>query len=230
MPARSTIKLLLVEDHLALREMITESLESQGYQVAAYESAESALASTDTDSAIALLDVNLPGEDGLYLAQQLRQQAPGIGIIFMTVRNQLSDKLEGYEAGADLYLPKPVAPQELDAAIQALIRRLPDTPSADLILNHTHQLLIDCNNQQVMLSAEECRLLTVLAQAPKNQLEYWQLADYLALDLDSDTLKTTLEKRVSRLRRKLTQLNQPPTAVKALRGFGYQLTCTVQIR
>ncbi|OPX55027.1 DNA-binding response regulator, OmpR family, contains REC and winged-helix (wHTH) domain [Oceanospirillum multiglobuliferum] len=229
MPARSELKLLLVEDHFALREMLVEYLVSLDYQVAAYESAEDALASADTDSSIALLDVNLPGEDGMFLAQQLRQKTPNIGIILMTVRNQLNDKLEGYNVGADFYLPKPVAPQELDAAIQALCRRLPNQQSADLVLNHVSQLLTASNNQQVVLSAEECRLLTVLAQAPKNQLEYWQLADYLALDLDSDTLKTTLEKRVSRLRRKLTQLDLPPTAVKALRGFGYQLTCSVQI-
>lgn len=229
MPARSAIKLLLVEDHLALREMMTESLYNLGYQVAAYESAEAALASEDTCCPIALLDVNLPGEDGLYLAQQLRLKHPGIGIILMTVRHQLADKLEGYAAGADIYLPKPVAPEELDATIQALCRRIPSLKQADLILYHAHQQLANFEHNCVQLTAEDCRLLTVLAQAPQSRLEYWELAECLSLDLDSNTLRSNLEKRASRLRHKLIQLNQPATVIKALRGYGYQLTCTVQV-
>jgi len=228
MPTRSAIKLLLVEDHLALREMITESLQTLGYQVAPYESAEAALSSADTDSPIALLDINLPGEDGMRLAQKLRILNPSIGVILMTVRNRLTDKLEGYEAGADFYLPKPVDPQELDAAILALCRRLPDLQRTDLTLHYTSQQLTNRKKIQVTLSAEDCRLLTVLAQAPNSRLEYWELAEHLALDLDSETLRTTLEKRVSRLRRKLRELDQPSTAIKALRGYGYQLTCTLR--
>lgn len=227
---RSEIKLLLVEDHFALREMMLESLHALNYPVLAYESSEKALASTNAGAChIALLDINLPGENGLYLAQQLRLKNPNIGIILLTVRNQLADKLEGYKAGADLYLPKPVAPEELDAAIQALCRRIPSLQQADLILHHATQQISNTLQASLRLSPEDCRLLTVLVQASQSRLEYWELAEHLSLDLDSETLRSNLEKRVSRLRCKLTQLGQPSTAIKALRGYGYQLTCSVQI-
>lgn len=229
MPAKAELKLLLVEDHAALRDIMSESLRDQGYRVAAFESAEAALQSPDIDSTIALLDVNLPGEDGMRLAYKLRILNPGIGIILMTVRNRLTDKVEGYEAGADLYLPKPVAPEELNAAIQALCRRLPDTDHSDLVFHYASQQLSNHRQEHVILSTEDARLLAALYQAPGARLEYWEIAEQLGLDLDSETLRTTLEKRVSRLRRKLTQLGQPATAVKALRGYGYEITCSLKI-
>lgn len=228
---RSSIKLLLVEDHLALREVLTESLQEVGYPVLAYESAEEALATPEALLCdIAILDVNLPGEDGLYLAQQLRYRHAGVGIILLTVRTQLADKLAGYEVGADMYLPKPVTPQELDATIQALCRRMPNVFSADLTLHKPTQELRNTQGQNLLLSQEDSRLLLLLAQAPQARLEFWELAELLELDLDSHTFRANLEKRISRLRRKLTQLGQPATTIKALRGYGYQLNCTVRIQ
>ncbi|WP_029511031.1 response regulator transcription factor [Marinobacterium stanieri] len=229
--ARSSIKLILVEDNDVLREMLVDSLESLGYSLVAYDSAESALASPEAQACdVAVLDVNLPGEDGLYLAQQLRYKNAGVGVILLTVRNQLADKLAGYEVGADMYLPKPVTPEELDATIQALCRRLPGVLRADLILHYpTHQLL-NAEGLNLLLSPEDARLLVLLAQAPQARQEFWELAEHLELDLDSDTFRANLEKRISRLRRKLTQLGQPATVIKALRGYGYQLNCTVNIQ
>lgn len=234
MLADHKVNLLLVEDHQAFREMLTESLEANGHTVNAYDSAEAALADIEHHSAtIALLDINLPGEDGLYLAEQLRQKLPGLGIIMLTVRNAIADKLAGYDSGADIYLPKPIAPEELDAAIKALNRRLNPVQPAELILYHGRSELCaqsEAESQCVVLTDEEIRLFTALALAPQSKLEFWQLAEKLNLDLDSNALRSNLEKRVSRLRQKLTHLNQPATAIKAIRGFGYRLTLRVRIK
>ncbi len=226
----NALKLLLVEDHLALREVFSESLTNQGHQVTAYGSAEEALEFTDVlNFNIALLDLNLPGEDGLYLAYQLRMRSPNIGIIMLTARNQVEDKLAGYQAGADIYLPKPVAPEELHAAIGAVCRRIPNLSASELTLTFKTGLLVNTNTKSVILSQEDCRLLTCLAQAPEQKQEYWELAEYLELDFNSDNLRSTLEKRISRLRKKLAQMEQPSSAIKAIRGYGYQLNIPIKI-
>ncbi len=230
MSQHNNIKLLLVEDHLALREVFYESLTAQGYQVAAFESAEDALAAADIDLCkVALLDLNLPGEDGLFLATELRMRTPSIGIIMLTTRNQIADKLAGYEAGADIYLPKPVSPEELKAAIQAVCRRIPNLNEATLTLHFSTGQLVNTHLESVLLSQEDSRLLTLLAQAPQQQLEYWELAEYLKLDMDNVQMRTALEKRISRLRKKLAQLNQPSSSIKAIRGFGYKFNLFVNI-
>jgi len=232
MPDYLGLKLLLVEDHLALRETFSEFLTSQGHSVTAYESAEKALAQSHaTTFDMALLDLNLPGEDGLYLAGQLRMQSPSIGIIMLTVRNNIADKLAGYQTGADMYLPKPVSPEELNAAIQAVCRRIPHLNSKDLTLHFSTNQLANAKSDapSLKLSNEETRLLSILSAAPLQQLEIWELAENLNLDLDSTTLRSTLEKRVSRLRKKLIQLNQPPSSITFIRDYGYKLTVSVEI-
>lgn len=224
------LNLLLVEDHIALREVFCESLILQGHRVCAFESAEEALAAPDLETFdVALLDLNLPGEDGLYLAAKLRMRSPNIGIIMLTVRNQISDKLAGYAAGADMYLPKPIAPEELNAAIQAVCRRIPNLNSSELTLHFATNQLTSSSQNSVALSQEDSRLLALLIQAPQKSLEYWELAEYLELDLDNENLQTTLEKRISRLRKKLAQLDQPSSAIKAIRGHGYKLNISVKI-
>jgi len=207
-------------------------LRSQGHSVSAYESAESALDQSHAgDFDLALLDLNLPGEDGLYLAEKLRMQSPNIGIIMLTVRNNIADKLMGYQSGADIYLPKPVSPEELNAAIQAVCRRIPQLNTKHLTLYFTTNQLANPTSEKgtLSLSDEESRLLSILSQAPQQQLEIWELAENLNLDLDSNTLRSTLEKRVSRLRKKLTQLDQPPSSIKFMRDYGYKLTINIDI-
>ncbi len=224
------LKLLLVEDHLALREVFSESLTIQGHKVSAYGSAEEALESADISALdVALLDLNLPGEDGLYLASQLRMHAPHIGIIMITARNQTTDRLSGYQAGTDIYLTKPVSPEELNTAIQTVCRRIPHLNKADLTLNFATGQLLNAEMDSVVLSQEDSRLITLLAQAPEQKLEYWELAEYLDLDLDNSNLRSILEKRISRLRKKLSQLNQPSSSLKSVRGYGYKLNISVKI-
>lgn len=125
LPLLSPLKLLVVEDHLALLEVTVETLAEQGYEVIGLPSAEAIDELPDHLVAdIAVLDLNLPGEDGLSLAQRLSQIQPSIGIIMVTARRALEQKLAGYGCGADVYLTKPIAPEELCATVKALAQRL----------------------------------------------------------------------------------------------------------
>jgi DNA-binding NarL/FixJ family response regulator len=115
--------LLLVEDNRALNAMLCEFLEDAGYAVLSFKRAEDIPAAIRFD--VAVLDLNLPGEDGLSLAARLKSANPNVGIILLTIRSELSDKLKGYEVGADVFLAKPVDPSELVAVLASLIKRLP---------------------------------------------------------------------------------------------------------
>jgi DNA-binding NarL/FixJ family response regulator len=115
---------LLVEDNLALNAVLTEIISHAGHHIFSYLSAEDVPEILEYD--IAILDLNLPGEDGLSLAQRIRSRNADIGIILMTVRSELSDRLKGYNVGADVYLAKPVDPNELLAVLSSLGNRLFD--------------------------------------------------------------------------------------------------------
>ena len=119
------MKIIVVEDHEALREVTVAALQDMGHKVRGVDRAEALDEELPAFRPhLLILDLNLPGEDGVSLARRVRKAHPEIGIIMVTVRNQLGDKLTGYDSGADLYLTKPTSIEELAAAIQALSRRL----------------------------------------------------------------------------------------------------------
>lgn len=126
------LNIIVVEDHDDLREVTVEALCALGHRVrglACAEDLDAALRAAPAD--LLVLDLNLPGEDGISLARRVRGVRPELGIIMVTVRGEIRDKIEGYGSGADLYLAKPTSNEELEAAIAALARRLrTQVPSA----------------------------------------------------------------------------------------------------
>ncbi len=119
------MNILIIEDHDALREVTMSALMEMGHKVRGICSAETLNAELEISVPhILILDLNLPGEDGLSLARRLRRLHPTIGIIMVTARNELTDKISGYENGADIYLTKPTSLEELAAAVSALSRRI----------------------------------------------------------------------------------------------------------
>lgn len=228
----SPIKLLVVEDHQALLDVTVETLATQGYEVIGIDSAEAMDELPDRFVPdIAVLDINLPGEDGLSLARRLRSLHPDIGIIMLTARRALEEKLAGYEHGADVYLTKPIAPEELCAVVQAMALRLVssgpirrDIFSLNLAAELLHTPLGD-----VPLRGSEAALLHALALAPDNTLATWQALDKLKKPM-SDQGKAQLEVLVSRLRGKLIAQGAPSMPIRALRGIGYRLSMQLQIR
>lgn len=225
----ASLNLMVVEDHDALRTVTVALLTEQGHQVLGVASAEA----LDDEAGgrvadIYLLDLNLPGEDGISLARRLRRVHPNVGIIMVTARNQAHDSAAGYDSGADIYLTKPLDQAELISAVNALARRVKPTAAQpqDLELSlDVQRLLLSGAKETVPVTDTDARVLSALARAPGQRLSFWQLHEVLG-QLPSDAHKASLEVRMMRLRKKLHQASGEDGALKAIRGHGYQL-CTV---
>lgn len=226
----TALNIVVVEDHDALREVIVEALCNMNHNAVGVDCAE-ALSDEIGAFSIDLLvvDLNLPGEDGISLARRLRNVQPDVGIIMMTARSQISEKLSGYENGADLYLTKPISVEELGAAVGALARRIKrcEQERAGVMLNRAG-LFLQGPQGGVSLSAHEAAMLSALARAPGHRLESWQLIESSG-KADADLSKNTLEVQIVRLRKKLMQAGAADQPIKAVRGQGYQLCIEVTV-
>lgn len=226
--ATPALNIVLVEDHDALREVTADVLRQAGHHVTALSCAEDLgeLASGAVD--LFILDLNLPGEDGISLAGRLRKSFPRGGIIMTTARSAAEDQALGYTSGADIYLVKPLASDTLLAAIGALQRRLlPDEPGQALRLAR-RQLSLEGPVCTVSLQESEANLLSALARAPGQRLETWQLAEIIG-GADQESSKSSIEVRITRLRKKLRDCGGGADCIRALRGVGYQLCIPVVI-
>lgn len=215
---------MVIEDHDALRNATLKVLHQAGFEVMGVSCAED----LDDEHQARLydgyvIDLNLPGEDGLSLAMRLRRARPGANIIMTTARTHLNDRIKGYEAGADIYMPKPVDPEELVAALKGLMTRNHMDPSfAHGLQLHPRQHLLAGPVGQCKLAASEVRVLMALAQAKDQTLERWQLM--MQLNPDGDEISSdSLQVRLSQLRKKMNQCGVEGESIKALRGLGYQL-------
>jgi DNA-binding response OmpR family regulator len=230
------LNIVLVEDHDVLRQMVSEALEDAGHRVmplSCAEELEDVAGGQPVD--LFLIDLNLPGEDGLSLTERVRVAYPLAGIILVTARSSLQDKLEGYARGADLYLSKPVEVPELCAAVAALGRRRQRESSviqqhqAELFTLNQQQMRISKPGQApVLLSAAEVSILTAFTRAPGQRLAYWQIAETLGLNL-SNYPKASLEVRIVRLRKKLVSAGCSTSCIESVRSHGYQLCFALQL-
>ena len=228
--AEAPLVVALVEDDRLLREEVVEHLTAHEFVVHAVSSAAGF---DDLASRVALdlfvIDWNLPGESGLSLSRRLREAMPGAGIVLMTARVALHDRLTGYrQGGADVYLTKPVAPDELVAVLLSLGRRVKpaDSGQAWSLDLRDRTLQGPQPQQKIRLTGREKTLLLALVQAKDNTLESGALCDLYGSD-DSDDLmsKRTLEELVARLRKQLkaVQESTAEAAIKSVWGVGYQL-------
>ncbi|NEX22788.1 response regulator transcription factor [Thiorhodococcus mannitoliphagus] len=226
----SHLKVLVVEDHDALREVTVETLEARGFRAIGVDCAEAVCELADQhDFDVAVLDLNLPGEDGLSLARRLRAVRPDLGIVMVTARDQLSDKITGYQHGADLYLIKPVDAEELGLAIQALARRLRPEPPQDqsgCLDRHSRNLIFP--GGELTLTPDETTLLTALALAQDQSMASWQLLELLDRELNEHG-KKQLEVLFSRLRGKLKAHGIERPIIRAERGRGYRLCLPLRL-
>ena len=224
------LSILVVEDNDDLREATVEALLAMGYTVCGIDSAEAVddvIGKFHAD--LMVLDLNLPGENGLSLAQRLRTVNPDIGIVMVTARNRANDITTGYDSGADIYLTKPTSFAELGAAIQALSRRLrPRISAGGLTLKQATRQLHG-SLATVDLSSLEYTMLAALAQAHEHSLENWQLIEISGKDTESVS-KAALEVQIVRLRKKLEKAGATSPSIKVIRGTGYQLCLPIEIR
>ena len=230
------IRVALVEDDPLLRKEIHFHLKQQGFLVFAAQNGKSLDELLMTEPLDALvLDLSLPGEDGIAIANRIRRSIPGMGIVMLTARTALPDRIRGYEAGADVYLSKPVAPEELTLTLLSLARRVKkvdETPAWTLDLRDRSIYSAE-PWQKAFLTNSERALLLALAQAPSHMLETDMICELLSQRTGtSDMGKRALESLVSRLRKKLESLSGPDAepALKAVWGIGYQLCVPVIVK
>lgn len=223
------LEILLVEDNDALREEMVSFLQRPGWNVRGVDCGEAMDAALRLSPAdIALLDLNLPFEDGLSIARRLRAAFPMMGIVLLTARTQPSDRSRGYEAGADVYLTKPTSVQELECVIHNLGRRMQPVSDMALQLNPAALTLTAPGQAALRLTVTEATLLHCLALAQERQQSTEFLLHTLACQ-DIALTRENLAVLISRLRGKLETTLGSAEVIKAVRGFGYRLAPVVRI-
>ena len=229
------LNIIVVEDNDDLREAIVEVLTTQGHRVHGLSCAEE-LGDEGAQAMMDLLvvDLNLPGEDGVSLTRRLRDTQPGLSILMITARDTVRDKVSGYEAGADIYLTKPVSIEELLAAVKSLERRLsappthPHNHNQALLTVQLAQLKAQGPAGAVELAEVEVALLCALARAPHKRLAYWQLLEIMMTDVERAS-QANLAVRMTRLRKKLCDVGFDGPTLQVIRQEGYQLRVPVQL-
>ena len=223
--------LLIVDDDERIRTLLKKFLVRQGFLVTAARDAAHArriLAGLDFD--LIVLDVMMPGEDGMALTSSLRQtmQTP---ILLLTARGETNSRIEGLEAGADDYLPKPFEPKELLLRINAILRRMPDTftqESAPKVLS-LGPIRYDLErgemwqgDELVRLTATEVHLMKIFAAQPGVALSRSKLVEELGRDR-GQAQERAVDVQITRLRRKIESDPKQPQYLQTVRGAGYML-------
>lgn len=227
-----TLKILLIEDNDQLREATLAILKQQGHEVVDIPMAEDLVDATGGFIPdVYIIDINLPDEDGLSLTRRLRAKHPQAGIVITTARTTISDKVAGYESGADLYLTKPVHPKELIASLGALGKRTKQRSSGQgqgLVLQVSRLRLVG-PRRELGVSISDVKMLSALARAPGQSLERWQIAELVSTDQDPHPSASMIEMRIARLRKKLLMAGVAQPCIQALHRVGYVLCCPVTI-
>jgi DNA-binding response OmpR family regulator len=226
------LNIVVVEDNDDLRNLTCQVLSNEGHQaigLACAEDLEDLGGGKPVD--IFLIDINLPGESGISLSKRIRKAQPFVGIIIISARTDLDDKVIGYDSGADLYITKPVVFAELTAAIRSFARKqkaikldkVSDSQSLTL-----EKLDVTGSAGVVKLTATEAMLLTALARAPAGKLETWQIAEMLEVQVD-ETMKASIAMRIVRLRKKLADAGAQGVVIESIRNIGYQILVHIEI-
>lgn len=225
----TVLKIALIEDNDDLRDLLARDISRAGYLVHTAESAEDLddlVAQTIMD--ILILDLNLPGEDGLSIARRYKRSNPDLYIIMLTARGREQDRVAGYESGADMYLTKPISSTELMAAIGSVSRRLlKQHDQLDVELNVRTMTLTGI--KPVELNRQEIVILKALNESPNGNLPYFRLLELCGETNLNELSKAALEVRVVRLRKKLSDVGLEGKGIRAIRGEGYQLLSRIKI-
>jgi DNA-binding response OmpR family regulator len=220
------VRILLVEDNRRLSESLCRTLEEDGYAVdAAYDGLDGEEMGLISSYDIILLDIMLPGKDGLEVCRELRDRRIITPILMLTARDTLEDRVKGLDTGADDYLVKPFEVEELRARIRALLRRDSSIKSgviqvADLVLDPaTHS--VRRANQPVELTAKEFSLLEYLMRHP-NHLVTREMAEQHLWSYDHVIASNVVDVYIRRLRAKIDDTSEVKL-LETLRGSGYRL-------
>lgn len=220
------MRALVLEDDDILRAQIITALREQGFAIdEAADGTEGVYQATTMPLDIAIIDLGLPGIDGLGVISRLRAQGCHYPVLILTARDTWQDKVDGLEAGADDYLAKPFHMEELLARVRALLRRSGGWAESSLVFERlrveirTQEVFVD--EQKVELTAYEYRVLSYLAMHAGEVITKPTLLDHL-YDEDTDRDANVLEVFVRRLRQKLDP-DKTLNPIETLRGRGYRL-------
>jgi two-component system OmpR family response regulator len=235
-PASET-RLLLVDDEPALREPLAEYLSRQGFAVTqAANAAEARQHLRDSRPDLVLLDIMMPGEDGLSLCRHLGE-ALAIPVILLTARGEATDRIVGLEIGADDYVIKPFDPRELVARIRSVLRRAakgaPPPADDELFefegwrLDPLKRRLTAPDGALVSISSAEFRLLLAFLNHPRQVLDRDRLLD-LVQGREAHLFDRAVDNQVSRLRRKIEADSRHPALIQTVWGGGYTFAAEVR--
>ena len=244
------IRIALVDDEEDIREMLEEYLTSQGFECrVACDAKEGRQLLVEWSPHLMVLDITMPGEDGLSLARHVREHYPNVGVVMLTASAEVVSRIVGLEVGADDYITKPCDLRELLARIKSVLRRMSPVevesertnsrPSSESQLAQavaaetvnqvrfgrcvldieSHSLHAD-DGEVVPLTSMEYDLLKAFADHPNRVLSRDQLLD-MAHNRDWEPFDRSIDIRISRLRRKIELDPSKPQVIKTLRGAGY---------
>jgi len=223
------VRILVVDDDRAVRESLRRSLSFNGYSVElAQDGVEALDAITNNRPDALILDVMMPRLDGLEVCRQLRSTGDDLPILVLTARDSVSERVAGLDAGADDYLPKPFALEELLARMRALLRRTVSDDSGDSQKMTFSDLTLDPvtrevtrGGRQISLTRTEFSLLEMLIANPRRVLTRSRILEEV-WGFDFPTSGNALEVYIGYLRRK-TEAEGEPRLIHTVRGVGYVL-------
>ncbi|MDR7379497.1 DNA-binding response OmpR family regulator [Rhodoferax ferrireducens] len=232
--------ILVIDDDPSIRELVVEYLGNNDLRVSAGGSGRELFELVDREAIdLVLLDLKLPGEDGMQLARTLRERA-AVPIIFLTGRNEEADRVMGLELGADDYVTKPFSPRELLARVRAVLRRyqvqatLPERDNSRRAfrfsgweLNLRTRRLVSPTGESVELSNGEFSLLGAMCRAPRRVLSRDQLLSMSRLH-EAEVYDRTIDVQIRRLRLKVEVDSANPALILTERGAGYLLASEVE--
>ena len=230
--------LLLVDDERSIREPLAQYLSRNGFRVTAAASAAEArtrLSASAID--LVVLDIMMPGEDGLSLCRHIREHGD-LPVILLTAKSEETDRIVGLEMGADDYVLKPFSPRELVARIKAIFRRVATggiRQHADganyafdgWVLKTGDRTLVDRDGVAVPLSTAEYNLMLAFATRPNQVLSRDQLLD-ITQGREANAFDRAIDNQISRLRRKIEVDPKNPRFIKTVWGGGYTLAADVR--
>ena len=220
------MRLLVVEDEKKVSSFIKKGLEEEGYAVdAAHDGEEGLYMALDNVHDLIILDIQLPKMDGLQVLQEIRKQKVKTPVLLLTVRATIEDKVLGLDSGADDYLTKPFAFQELVARLRALLRRRTEPEPtvlkvSDLVLDPARRTVLR-GEEKIDLSPREFSLLDYFMRNPGRVLSRTMITEHV-WDYDFDTDTNVIDVYVNYLRKKIDS-NRDPGLIQTVRGVGYVL-------
>ena len=224
--------LLIVDDDERIRSLLQQFLVQSDYLVSSAEDAEQArtlLSAIEFD--LIILDVMMPGQDGISFTAELRTLQNNTPILLLTARGETEDRIKGLEAGADDYLPKPFEPKELLLRINAILRRMPDLKEDQMMpktLSLGHLKYDVARNElwegenQIRLTTTESQLMKIFTSALGEPISRVDLVTSLGRDISS-AQDRAIDVQITRLRRKIEVNPGQPRYLQTVRGAGYML-------